>query len=70
MYTQSEIVGLYGNSNFSFLGGGDWCPSVGGCDQHTKHGQEDLPHVQGMLAALAQEGLEELSYVEGQEGRL
>ena len=26
-------------------------------------------HVQGAVAALAQEGLEELSHVEGQEGR-
>ena len=34
--------------------GGDW---------------EEQPHVQGALAAWAQEGLEELSHVEGQEGR-
>ena len=32
-------------------------------------GQEDQPHVQGVVAAWAQEGLEELSHVEGQEGR-
>ena len=32
-------------------------------------GQEDQPHVQGGLAAWAQEGLEELSHVEDQEGR-
>ena len=32
-------------------------------------GQEDQPHVQGVVAAQAQEGLEELSHVEGQEGR-
>ena len=32
-------------------------------------GQEDQPHVQGAVAAWAQEGLEELSHVEGQEGR-
>ena len=32
-------------------------------------GQEDQPHVQGAVAARAQEGLEELSHVEGQEGR-
>ena len=31
-------------------------------------GQEDQPHVQGAMAARAQEGLEELSLVEGQEG--
>ena len=32
-------------------------------------GQEDQPHVQGAMAAWAQEGLEELSHFEGQEGR-
>ena len=32
-------------------------------------GQEDQPHVQGAVAARVQEGLEELSHVEGQEGR-
>ena len=30
-------------------------------------GPEDQPHVQGAVAAQAQEGLEELSHVEGQE---
>ena len=28
----------------------------------------DQPHVQGAMAAWAQEGLEELSHIEGQEG--
>ena len=32
-------------------------------------GREDQPHVHGALAAQAQEGLEELSHDEGQEGR-
>ena len=32
-------------------------------------GQEDQPHVQGAMAAQAQEGLEELSYGEGKEGQ-
>ena len=32
-------------------------------------GWEDQPHVQGPVAAWVQEGLEELSHVEGQEGR-
>ena len=32
-------------------------------------GWEDQPHVQGAVAVRAQEGLEELSHVEGQEGR-
>ena len=32
-------------------------------------GQEDQRHVQGAVAVRAQEGLEELSHVEGQEGQ-
>ena len=32
-------------------------------------GREDQPHFPGAMAAWAQEGLEELSHVEGQEGR-
>ena len=32
-------------------------------------GREDQTHVQRAMAARAQEGLEELSHVEGQEGR-
>ena len=32
-------------------------------------GREDQPHVQGALAAWAQDSLEELSHIEGQEGR-
>ena len=32
-------------------------------------GRGDQPHVQGAMAVRAQEGLEELSHVEGQEGR-
>ena len=32
-------------------------------------GREEQPHVQGALAPRAQEGLEELSHVEGQEGQ-
>ena len=31
--------------------------------------QEEQPHIQGAVAARAQEGLEELSHVEGQEGQ-
>ena len=31
-------------------------------------GREDQPHIQGAVAARVQEGLEELSHVEGQEG--
>ena len=32
-------------------------------------GREDQPHIQGAVAVQAQEGVEELSHVEGQEGR-
>ena len=32
-------------------------------------GREEQPHVQGAVAVQAQEGLEELSHVEGQERR-
>ena len=32
-------------------------------------GREEQPHVQGVVAAWAQKGLEEPSHVEGQEGR-
>ena len=32
-------------------------------------GREDQPHVQGAVAVRVQEGLEELSHIEGQEGR-
>ena len=31
-------------------------------------GREGQPHVQGAVAAWVQEGLEELSHIEGQEG--
>ena len=32
-------------------------------------GWEEQPHVQGAVAARAQEGLEELFHIQGQEGR-
>ena len=32
-------------------------------------GREDQPHLQGGVAVQAQEGLEDLSHVEGQEGQ-
>ena len=55
-------------------------PRVPGCDgvgaaqrsyptsEARGSGREELPHVQGAVAAQAQEGLDELSHVEGQEG--
>ena len=33
-------------------------------------GREDQSHIQGVMAAWAQEGLEEPFHIEGQEGRL
>ena len=33
-------------------------------------GREEQPHVQGVVAARAQEGQEELLHVQGQEGQL
>ena len=56
-------------------------PRVPGCDGAGKAkrsyptpearggGREDQPHVQEVVAAWAQEGPEELSHIEGQEGR-
>ena len=42
------------------------CPRPGVVARRTN---QDQPHVQGAMAAQAQEGLEKLSHVEGQEGR-
>ena len=47
------------------LGGATPCPHAWGWGRRPG----DQPHVQGDVAARAQEGLEELSHVEGQEGR-
>ena len=33
------------------------------------HGREEQPHLQGAVAVRAQEGLEELFHVQGQEGQ-
>ena len=41
--------------------GGATQPKARGC------GREELPHAQGAMAALVQEGLEELLHVQGQE---
>ena len=61
-------------------GQGQW-PRVPGCDgagmaersyptpKARGSGREDQPHIQGAVAARAQEGLEELSHIEGYEGR-
>ena len=61
-------------------GQGQW-PRVPGCDgagtaersypapKARGSGREEQPHVQGAVAVWAQEGLEELCHVEGQEGQ-
>ena len=52
------------------------CPRSGGAAERSYPtsevrggGREEQPHVQGAVAAGAQEGLEELAHVEGQKGR-
>ena len=58
-----------------------WSHSAGGCDgahstaersypapEARGGGREELPHLQGAVAAWAQEGLEELFHVKGQKG--
>ena len=42
------------------MDGKDICAIIGG--------REDQSHIQGAVAAWVQEGIEELSHVEGQEG--
>ena len=46
-------------------GGDEWSNST---PEARGGGREDQPHVQGAVAVWAQEGLEELSHVEDQEG--
>ena len=43
--------------------------SLGLYNNNVPGGREDQPHVHGAVAVQAQEGLEELSHVEGQEGQ-
>ena len=59
-----------------WLGGATLCPRPGAGARRTNpmpgargSSWEDQPHIQGAVAARAQEGLEELSHIEGQEGR-
>ena len=54
-YPASEVWGVAGRSYHP--------PEARGSSREEPH------HVQGVVAAQAQEGLEELSHVEGQEGR-
>ena len=57
-------------------GGATLCPRPGAVAERSHpaseaggSGWEELPHMQGEVAAWVQEGLEELSHVEGQEGQ-
>ena len=45
------------------------CPTHTPTPEARGSGREEQSHTRGALAALAQEGLEELSHVEGQEGQ-
>ena len=65
-YPVSEVRGLGPEDLPHTRGQG---PQPGGATPHLSPGQEDQPHVQGAVAARVQEGLEELSHVEGKEGR-
>ena len=69
-----------GRGELPHVWGQGWWPRVPGCDSlgaaqrsyHTPEirgsGQEEQPHVQGAVDARAQEGQEELLYIQGQEG--
>ena len=46
-----------------------WGRTEWGTTEARGGGWEDQPHVQGAVVARAQDGLEELSHIEGQEGR-
>ena len=57
------------------LRGATPCPSSGAADKRSYPASEarggsweELPQVKGAVAAQAQEGLEELLYIQGQEG--
>ena len=71
---QEELPRIRGQGRW--LGGATLCPRPGAGARRTNpmpgargSSWEDQPQVQGAVAAWAQKGLEELSHVEGQEGR-
>ena len=57
-----------GRSHATFKAGAAAGRSIPALEARDSSGEEP-PHVQGVVAARAQEGLEELSHVEGQEGQ-
>ena len=75
-YPASEVKGK-GRDEPPGVGSQGRCPrpgAVAGRSNRTPKarggGREEQPYIQGVMAVRAQEGLEELSHVEGQEGRL
>ena len=62
-------ITIYSDSG---AGGCDSAHSVAGSSNPTLEarggGQEERPHIQGVVAAWAQEGLEELFHFQGKEG--
>ena len=75
----SEVKGRSWEELPRVRGQGQW-PRVPGCDstgaaersypasKTRGGGREEQPHLQGVVAARAQEGLEELFHVQGQKG--
>ena len=75
-----QLIHLTGQEELPYVRGQGQRPRVPGCDgagmaersypesEVRGGGREEQPHVQGVVAARVQEGLEELSPVEGQEG--
>ena len=70
-YPASEVRGSEERSYpMSEVRGGGWEEIPHALKPEAKNGgREEQPHVQGAVAVQAQEGLEELSHVEGQDGR-
>ena len=67
-YPTSEVGAVAGRSYpTSKVRGGSWeeLPT----SEVRGGSQKELPHAQGAMAVQAQEGLEELLHVQGQEGR-
>ena len=62
-------MGIIFNVSYIWGWGGGWEELPQAPKPEAKgDGGEEKPHIQGAVAARAQEGLEELSHIEGQEG--
>ena len=76
----TELLSASSHDELPYVGGQGQQPRFPGCDgtgiAERSHpatevrgsGREEPPHIQGAVAVLAQEGLEELSHVEAHEG--